>query len=432
MAKMSTTKPMKIGPSTSKGSAAGGLQCIESAEWAYSREGLDGGITKYRVFEVHWNIPDFLARLNNLKSGVRCWETVMLGEQKVTLALERDARYHAPRQVPNTTPVFYDDWLHLDLRNTSEDILWLHNVQVSLGPHHAQLKRQCQNVPVDLHFNEGVKALDKFVNVDRLKKDLSKNTSFNMIWKIKVECGGCQPTRGQLVEDRSVLANQFYQLYKQDILTDYTLTCAGEQLKVHRAVLAARSEYWKALLTSGMVEAVKDSSEVLAVSLPTLRLFLEFVYTGKVAEKLEPRQMELLLEAADFYGVYSLKEQCEEGLIASLEPSNLMDRLVLGDTYSAGNLRRVAKQMLVQNMDWLVQMPDWKKKLEERVALALEVMDDLAKARLKEVMKTRGSPVREVEGEEEEYQEVFHGQEPVYGDNDHVIYNDGVPVAQMF
>jgi len=431
MAKMSMTKPMKIGPSTSKGAAAGGLSCIESTEWAYSREGLDGGITKYRVFEVHWNISDFLARLNNLKSGVRCWETVMLGEQKVTLALEREARYHAPRQVPNTTPVLYDDWLHLDLRNTSEDILWLHSVEVSLGPHHVQLKRQCQYAPVDLHFNERVKDLDKFVNVDRLKKDLSKNTSFNMIWKIKVECGGCQPTRGQLVEDRSVLANQFYQLYKQDILTDYTLTCAGEQLKVHRAVLAARSEYWKALLTSGMVEAVKDSSEVLAVSLPTLRLFLEFVYTGKVAEKLEPRQMELLLEAADFYGVYSLKEQCEEGLIASLEPSNLMDRLVLGDTYSASNLRRVAKQMLVQNMDWLVQMPDWKKKLEERVALALEVMEDLAKARLKEVVKTRGSPVREVE-EEEEYQEVFHGQEPVYGDNDHVIFNDGVPVAQMF
>ena len=42
-------------------------------------------------------------------------------------------------------------------------------------------------MPVDLHFNEGVKALDKFVNVDRLKKDLSKNTSFNMIWKIKVQ-----------------------------------------------------------------------------------------------------------------------------------------------------------------------------------------------------------------------------------------------------
>ena len=50
-----------------------------------------------------------------------------------------------------------------------------------------QLKRQCQYAPVDLHFNERVKDLDKFVNVDRLKKDLVKNASFNMIWKIKVQ-----------------------------------------------------------------------------------------------------------------------------------------------------------------------------------------------------------------------------------------------------
>ena len=39
---------------------------------------------------------------------------------------------------------------------------------------------------MDLHFNERVKDLDKFVNVDRLKKELAKNTTFSMIWKIKV------------------------------------------------------------------------------------------------------------------------------------------------------------------------------------------------------------------------------------------------------
>ena len=200
-----------------------------------------------------------------------------------------------------------------------------------------------------------------------------------------------------------MLTNQFYNLYQQDILTDYTLICAGESLKVHKAVLAARSEYWQALLTSGMVEAVKDSSEVLAVNLPTLRLFLEFVYTGRVAGKLEPKQMELLLQAADFYGVFSLKEQCEEGLIASLEASNLMDRLVLADTFSASNLRRVAKQMLVQNMDWLVQMSDWKKKLEERVPLALELMEELGKAKLKEISSV--GAIRPAGEEEEEYQE---------------------------
>ena len=53
----------------------------------------------------------------------------MLGEQKVTLALERDA------DGLTGTPVFflYHDWLHLDLRNTSEEILWLHSVEVLIS-----------------------------------------------------------------------------------------------------------------------------------------------------------------------------------------------------------------------------------------------------------------------------------------------------------
>ena len=221
---------------------------------------------------------------------------------------------------------------------------------------------------------------------------------------------------GHLQEDRAVLPHQFYQLYQQDLLTDYTLVCAGEKLKVHKAILAARSEYWKGLFTSGMAETSKDSTEVLAVNLPTLHLFLEFIYTGKISEKLEQGQVELLLEAADFYAVQSLKEQCEEGLIASLGSSNLIDRLILADTFSASNLRRVAKQMLVQNMDWLVQMEGWKKKLQERVALALEVMEEMAHTRAKEVGHAVGA-VRK----EEEYQEEV-GVE---------VLNEGVPVAQM-
>ena len=70
----------------------------------------------------------------------------MLGEQKVTLALERDADPQTtvgPRALVqgwdpehwsrDGTPVFYHDWLHLDLRNTSEEILWLHSVEVLIS-----------------------------------------------------------------------------------------------------------------------------------------------------------------------------------------------------------------------------------------------------------------------------------------------------------
>ena len=55
----------------------------------------------------------------------------------MTLALERDAdgeRLTAARDgTLGSVFFFYHDWLHLDLRNTSEEILWLHSVEVLIS-----------------------------------------------------------------------------------------------------------------------------------------------------------------------------------------------------------------------------------------------------------------------------------------------------------
>ena len=59
MAKMSMTKPMKIGQSTSKGAPASGLQCVESAEWAYSRWDLISLclFNYFSFFKLRFNTP---------------------------------------------------------------------------------------------------------------------------------------------------------------------------------------------------------------------------------------------------------------------------------------------------------------------------------------------------------------------------------------
>jgi len=420
------------------------IDCRESTEWCYNKaENVCGGVTKYRLYNISWTIPDFSARLNTLRPGVKCWETVTLAGQKVCLGVERrvESRNSRPR---NNLPVEYMDWVDLSLRNVSPCVVWIHRVQVSVAG-------VVQSIgSVDLHQNERIQGLTRFVTVDRLRSSvLSKgNTELSLVWQIMVESGGARPAQGTLTEERQELANHFWGLYQQSLLTDYTLVCKGKEVAVHRAVLAARSEYWRALFTSGMVEAVGSSAEVRTLSWETLHLLLEFIYTGRIQERVEPREMEHLLEAADFYGVSSLKEQCEEGLILSLEPANLVDRLVLGDTYSAAQLRRVAKEMLVQNVDMLTEIPDWKTKLEARVTLALEVMEGLAVARAKQVggqkklertNQDRQDPEPEdlepdsEEGEGEYHEGGDHEMEDImgHGQPHNVIFNDGVPVAHM-
>jgi hypothetical protein len=318
--------------------AAGSCTTREWNEWAYARDGPTD-VTKYRVYTVTWSLPAFLGRLNSLRPGARCWQTVVLGDQRVSLTVERCVHYRQPRPRTNL-PVEYDDWLELGLRNVGDEILWLAGVEVGLAAPHQALRQECG--AVDLHRNERVAELARFVRVERLRVLLAQSSALNTVWRIRVESGGQRPAAGHLAEDRPELASQFWALFQQSLLTDYTLVCGGEEVRVHRAVLAARSEYWRALLTTDMKEAAGATAEVNAVSKDTLHLLLEFVYTGRVQTRLEPGQMERLLEAADFYGVSSLKEQCEEGLILSLEPANLVDRLVLGDTFSAAQLRQVS------------------------------------------------------------------------------------------
>ena len=50
-----------------------------------------------------------------------------------------------------------------------------------------------------------------------------------------------------------------------------------------------------------------------------------------------------------------------------------------GDTYSADRLRRLAKEMLVENSKKLELITDWKTKLAARTELVLEVLEELAK-----------------------------------------------------
>jgi len=425
-----------------------GLTVTESNEWRYTKDNVDSDVTKYRVFHITWNVADFRTRLNSLKQGVKCWEIVSLGGQKVSLGVERQCEFRHRRQRQGTLwhPVVeYEDWLDLSVRNVGEEIVWISSVEVSLASPHHHYSQQCG--AVDLHHNERVKELNRFINVDRLRKEVLHNSnnfsgSLETVWKIKVESGGVRPPLGYIVEERGELANHFWSLFQNSLLTDYTIVCGGEEIKVHKAVLAARSDYWRALLASGWVESESSSTEK-AITKETLYILLEFIYTGRVQEKMEPRQMESLLEAANFYGVESLKEQCEEGLILSLGPTNLVDRLVLADTFSATQLRRVAKQMLIQNVDMLTDIPDWKQKLESRISLALEVMEGLAMARANSMTRGRwrndgeyqesergADQESDYESEEFEADVEIQGMDDLHGGNN-VLFNDGVPVAQM-
>lgn len=72
-------------------------------------------------------------------------------------------------------------------------------------------------------------------------------------------------------------------LYLSDDFSDVKIVVAGHKLPSHKLVLAARSEYFRAMLNSGMRESVQDEIELKASSLPAFKSLLKYIYTGRMS-----------------------------------------------------------------------------------------------------------------------------------------------------
>ncbi|KAJ8303437.1 hypothetical protein KUTeg_019833 [Tegillarca granosa] len=86
------------------------------------------------------------------------------------------------------------------------------------------------------------------------------------------------------------------ELRHYDVLCDYCLKAENITINVHRAVLAACSDYFRVMLTNDMKESRESSVELKGVSACGLRIVIDFAYTGVL--ELNTENVEDVLSAA--------------------------------------------------------------------------------------------------------------------------------------
>jgi len=93
------------------------------------------------------------------------------------------------------------------------------------------------------------------------------------------------------------------------VLCDYTIVAGGLEMHVHRAVLVACSDYFRAMLTGEMRESRESSVTLQGISSFGLQTVIEFIYTGVLKISLDNVE-EILAAASHLQVSHSLSCFC--------------------------------------------------------------------------------------------------------------------------
>lgn len=138
----------------------------------------------------------------------------------------------------------------------------------------------------------------------------------------------------------------------------FQLVDAGETFSAHRCVLAARSPVFRAQLFGEMMESNKGTGVVIPVEDMEAQVFsalLAFIYTDSLPPETDSDDdddeeamvhYQLLLAAADRYGVDRMKLVCQEKLCKHIRADSVATMLVLADRHHCPALKEACFRFL--------------------------------------------------------------------------------------
>ncbi|CAD6186161.1 unnamed protein product [Caenorhabditis auriculariae] len=224
-----------------------------------------------------------------------------------------------------------------------------------------------------------------YVEIDVAVETITTNAEPNVFDPINCE--------QQLVDD-------YQRLFREELLTDFTIEVGGKELRVHKAVLAARSPVFLAMLSHTDTNEAKTG--VLTISdmdYDVAHEMVSYIYCGKTSKDISEIATDLLI-AADKYRLEELKSHCEKYLAENLAPENACTLLILGDVYGAPRLRARAVHFILRHPKQITSTSGWEEMLKRHPTLVTDVVNQFDKTSgiAAGISVTAGGPPLEVPG----------------------------------
>lgn len=145
-------------------------------------------------------------------------------------------------------------------------------------------------------------------------------------------------------------------LFQRPELSDLTLVIENQDVKVNRSILAARSEYFHALLFNGMKESQQTRIELPTAELKSFKLLLRYIYSGKLPlNNLASEELADLLVAARFFCLEKLV--CDIALYLSLHinKSNVWLLYQVSKLFFIDSLTKACERFFDKNAESILQ-----------------------------------------------------------------------------
>ncbi|XP_076245296.1 BTB (POZ) domain containing 9 [Calliopsis andreniformis] len=113
------------------------------------------------------------------------------------------------------------------------------------------------------------------------------------------------PSSGD-IEHINLLSEDIGALYLSDEYSDVTLIVGGQRFSAHKIILAARSQYFRALLFGGLKESTQHEIELKDANLAAFKGLLEYIYLGRIS--LTDRREEAVLDILGLAHLYGFSE----------------------------------------------------------------------------------------------------------------------------
>jgi len=185
----------------------------------------------------------------------------------------------------------------------------------------------------------------------------------------------------QLIEPSVYVPPRDKASFMENVLTggqfsDVVVVAEKHEFPAHRAILAERSDVFRAMFHADMEEKRYSRVVLEDMTADAVSDLLTFIYTD-TAPNVDTLALELL-EAAEKYNILRLKAVCEAELAKRLDIDNVIDRLIQADMYGASQLREAALQWITKRAPDIVATEHWKTLCEERPDLLKIICEQFA------------------------------------------------------